>query len=89
MAGEERWKGRILTVRVDTFRHDDGEEVEREYAEHPGAAAVVAHDGEVLYMVRQPREAVGEEALLEIPAGKLDQDGEGPLETAKRELAGR
>jgi 8-oxo-dGTP pyrophosphatase MutT (NUDIX family) len=83
---DERWKGRVLAIRVDTFRHDDGEEVEREYAEHPGAAAVVAHDGEVLYLVRQPREAVGEESLLEIPAGKLDQEGEGPLETAKREL---
>jgi 8-oxo-dGTP pyrophosphatase MutT (NUDIX family) len=48
--------------------------------------AVVAHDGESLYLVRQPREAVGEQALLEIPAGKLDEDGEEPLDTAKREL---
>ncbi|HEX8066466.1 MAG TPA: NUDIX hydrolase [Thermoleophilaceae bacterium] len=84
--GEEVWSGRVLGVRVDRFRHDDGEEVEREYAVHPGAAAVVAHDGERLYLVRQPREAVGEQALLEVPAGKLDQEGEGPLETAKREL---
>jgi ADP-ribose pyrophosphatase len=30
---------------------------------------------------------VGEPALLELPAGKLDEEGEGPLETAKRELA--
>jgi ADP-ribose pyrophosphatase len=30
---------------------------------------------------------VGEGALLELPAGKLDEEGEGPLETAKRELA--
>ena len=37
-------------------------------------------------MVRQPREAVGEDSLLELPAGKLDQDGETPLEAAKREL---
>ena len=28
-----------------------------------------------------------EDALLEIPAGKLDEEGESPLETAKRELA--
>ena len=86
IGGEERWKGRIITVRVDRFRHDDGEEAEREFVEHPGAAAIVAHDGERLYMVRQPREVVGEQALLEIPAGKLDEEGEGPLETAKREL---
>ena len=38
-------------------------------------------------MVRQPREAVGEQSLLELPAGKLDEEGEEPLETAKRELA--
>jgi 8-oxo-dGTP pyrophosphatase MutT (NUDIX family) len=47
----------------------------------------VAHDGERLFLVRQPREAVGEEALLELPAGKLDEEGESPLDTAKRELA--
>ncbi len=33
---------------------------------------------DALYIVRQPREAVGEEALLELPAGKLDP-GEDPL----------
>ena len=37
--------------------------------------------------MRQPREAIGEPDLLEIPAGKLDEEGEEPLETAKRELA--
>src|SRR5690606_20483366 len=34
----------------------------------------------------QPREAVGERALLEVPAGKLDEEGESPLECAQREL---
>jgi ADP-ribose pyrophosphatase len=37
--------------------------------------------------VRQPREAVGEESLLELPAGKLDVPSESPLDCAKRELA--
>ena len=37
--------------------------------------------------MRQPREAIGVPDLLEIPAGKLDEEGEEPLETAKRELA--
>ncbi len=85
--GEEAWSGRIISVRSDRFVHDDdGEEVEREYVVHPGAVAIVAHDGEHLYLVRQPREAVGEQALLEVPAGKLDAEGEEPLDTAKREL---
>jgi 8-oxo-dGTP pyrophosphatase MutT (NUDIX family) len=87
ISSQEVWEGRIASVRVDRFRYDDGEEAEREIVSHPGAVAVVAHDGERLYLVAQPREAVGEQALLELPAGKLDRDGESPLEAAKRELA--
>jgi ADP-ribose pyrophosphatase len=48
--------------------------------------AIVAVDDSDLIVVRQPREAVGEPDLLELPAGKLDVEGEEPLETAKREL---
>ena len=81
------WQGRIATVRVDRFRYDDGDEAEREVIAHPGSVAIVAHDGERLYLVQQPREAVNEPGLLELPAGKLDEDGEEPLDTAKRELA--
>ena len=81
------YAGRMFSVRVDRFRHDDGEEVTRERVVHPGAVAMVAHDGEHLYLVAQPREAAGEGALLEIPAGKLDAEGEDPLTTAQRELA--
>jgi ADP-ribose pyrophosphatase len=47
---------------------------------------MVAHDERDLYLVRQPREAVGEDALLELPAGKLDVPGESALDCAKREL---
>ena len=85
--GEVVWEGKIGRVRVDRFRYDDGEEAEREIVEHLGAVAIVAHDGETVYLVRQPREAVGDDALLELPAGKLDQEGEKPLDTAQRELA--
>jgi 8-oxo-dGTP pyrophosphatase MutT (NUDIX family) len=81
------WEGQIATVHVDRIRYDDGNEADRERVSHPGAVAVVAHDGERLFLVRQPREAVDEQSLLELPAGKLDAEGEGPLETAKRELA--
>jgi 8-oxo-dGTP pyrophosphatase MutT (NUDIX family) len=85
IGSETIYDGKIATVRKDTFRYDDGEEAEREIVEHPGAVAVVAHDGEQIYLVAQPREAVDEEALLELPAGKLEDE---PVEeTAKRELA--
>ena len=83
---EEAWRGRIASVRNDRFRHDDGEIVDREIISHPGAVAVVAHDGEHIWLVKQPREAV-DDYLLELPAGKLDEEGEDPLATAKRELA--
>jgi 8-oxo-dGTP pyrophosphatase MutT (NUDIX family) len=87
VGGEEAWKGRMLAVRRDRFEYDDGEEATREIVDHPGAVAVVAHDGERLYLVAQPRESVDEQELLELPAGKLDEEGESPLETAQRELA--
>jgi 8-oxo-dGTP pyrophosphatase MutT (NUDIX family) len=87
IGGRTVWEGNVARVRVDRFRYKDGEEAEREIVEHPGAVAVVAFDGDKLFLVRQPREAVNEPSLLELPAGKLDEEGEEPLDTAKRELA--
>jgi len=81
--GEEVYAGRIGTVRLERFRHDDGEVVEREVIEHPGAAVMLPLDGDRIWLVRQPREVVGEE-LVELPAGKLN--GGEVLDTAKREL---
>jgi 8-oxo-dGTP pyrophosphatase MutT (NUDIX family) len=80
------YEGAIATVREETFRLSDGSESEREVVGHPGAVAMLAHDGEHLYLVRQPREAVEDESLLELPAGKLDVPGESELECAQREL---
>src|SRR3954470_6495070 len=87
VGGEEAWKGKMISVEIANFRFEDGQEVQREIVRHPGAVAVVAHDGEGLYLVTQPRESAGEQALLELPAGKLDEEGESPLDTGKRELA--
>jgi ADP-ribose pyrophosphatase len=55
--------------------------------DHPGSVAILAHDEEFVYLVAQPREAVEEDALLEIPAGTLDHEGESQLDCARRELA--
>jgi 8-oxo-dGTP pyrophosphatase MutT (NUDIX family) len=85
--GERVYEGKFASLRVDKFRFDDGDEVTREYLEHPGAVVVLAYDDEGFYAVRQPREAIGVPDLLELPAGKLDVEGEEPLEAAKRELA--
>ena len=86
-ATETVFEGGFFSVRRDTFRHEDGKDAEREIVEHPGAVGIVVLDGEQLWLVRQPREAVGVPDLLEIPAGRLDVQDEPPLETAKRELA--
>src|SRR4051795_12927406 len=80
-------KGKHVDFLAKRYRRADGSEVEREVVEHPGSVAVLAHDEEFAYLVAQPREAVGEDELLEIPAGTLDVEGESELECAKRELA--
>jgi ADP-ribose pyrophosphatase len=80
------YEGRIVDVHVDEFSYEDGATAEREIVVHPGAVAIVAHDDLHVHLVRQPREAVDEPALLELPAGKLDVEGESELECAQREL---
>lgn len=85
IGSKEIYTGRIFTVRVDTVRLPDGREVTRDIVAHNGAVCVVPirEDGAVL-MVRQFRLPAGK-ALLEIPAGKLEQ-GEDPNACAVREL---
>ena len=80
-------RGKHVAFASKRYRHEDGSEVEREVVEHPGSVAVLAYDEEFAYLVAQPREAVEEERLLEIPAGTLDHEGESELECAQRELA--
>jgi ADP-ribose pyrophosphatase len=74
-------------VRVERFLHTDGKEVSREIVRHRGAVGVVAYDEQWVWLVRQPRETVLEPDLLELPAGRLDVQGEEPLAAAQRELA--
>ena len=81
------FEGHSLDLARKTYRREDGTVVVREVAEHPGSVAVLAYDEECVYLVAQPREAVEEDRLLEIPAGTLDVAAETPLECARRELA--
>ena len=87
IGGRTVYEGKIISVHVDRFRYADGEEAEREIIRHQGAVAVLAHDDEHVYLVRQPREPVNDPDVLEIPAGRKDKHGEEPLATARRELA--
>jgi len=87
IGGRTVFEGRIVTLQIERFRFADGDEVEREIVRHQGAVGVVVHDDTHLYLVRQPREALDDPDFLEIPAGRLDQEGESPLEAGRRELA--
>jgi len=86
LGSEKVHEGHTVDVSVKRYRRVDGTEVDRQVIEHPGSVAILAYDDEAVYLVRQPREAVEADGLLEIPAGTLEP-GEDPLECAKRELA--
>lgn len=79
-------EGELSRVRVDSVRMPDGEVSSREIVEHPGAVGIVPIDdqGRVV-LVRQYRVALGA-YQMEIPAGKLDVDGEAETDAARREL---
>ena len=78
--------GKVVHLYKDIVELPDKSHSLREYVKHIGAVCVIpiTKDNEIIF-VRQYRYAVGEE-LLEIPAGKLDFEGEDPLSAAKREL---
>jgi len=78
--------GRVIQVSTERLRYANGREYDIDFVRHPGAAAVVAVDGdERVCLVRQYRHGVAD-FLWEIPAGKLDP-GEPPEACARRELA--
>ncbi|MFH8252922.1 NUDIX domain-containing protein [Microbacterium sp. B2969] len=80
------YEGRVWDLRSDTFRYN-GDELVRQYVDHPGAAAIVAVDDEErVLLIQQYRHPVRHRDW-EVPAGLLDIAGETPLETARRELA--
>lgn len=83
---EQLVDGKLLKVYRDAVRLPDGEASVREWIDHPGAAAVVPlfDDGTTL-LVRQYRYAI-RRAVREVPAGKVDHDGEDPEAVAAREL---
>ena len=70
---------------VAEFEGPVGERINRYIFHHPGAVGVVPIEDENIVLVRQYRPAL-EKEMLEIPAGKLDIEGEEPEKAARREL---
>ncbi len=81
------FEGKFIRAGTERFRHADGAQVSRDKVWHPGAVGILAVDESQVWLTRQPREAAGLRASLEIPAGKLDVADELPEQTARRELA--
>ena len=79
------FRGRVITVNVETVRLPNGHVVDLEIIHHPGGAAIAAIDDQQrVCLIRQYRHAAGG-WIWELPAGKLEP-AEPPLATAQREL---
>jgi ADP-ribose pyrophosphatase len=84
------YEGRVLNLDIDRVRFPNGSVGELELIRHSGAAAVVPFLDEPndrnarVLLLRQYRYAA-DEFLYEVPAGRLN-DGEAPIECARREL---
>ncbi len=79
------YEGRVLNLRVDDVRYDNGHRSQIEVAEHRGGVAIIAQPSvDTIVLVRQYRPAIGRE-MWEVPAGKIEA-GEDPLHCATREL---
>ncbi|MDF7675691.1 NUDIX hydrolase [Neisseriaceae bacterium ESL0693] len=87
MASKQVYHGTFIDVYEDQVRLPNGAEAARVVVRHPGAAAILAVTAnDQVVLVRQWRYPV-DQALLEIPAGKLDHRDETPAQGALRELA--
>ena len=78
------FEGRIIKVQRDEIELPNGSKSMREVVKHNGGVCVVVLDeNDNVYLVKQFRYPY-KEAILEIPAGKLEID-EDPFEAMKRE----
>ncbi|HEU4914626.1 MAG TPA: NUDIX hydrolase [Candidatus Saccharimonadales bacterium] len=73
-----------LTLYEDDVIKPNGEAGKYTYAKSPPFVLVVGYDGERSILVRQFRYPLKRE-MIEFPGGSIDE-GEGPLEAAKREF---
>jgi 8-oxo-dGTP pyrophosphatase MutT (NUDIX family) len=87
LSSSPAYESERLAVRVDTLSMPDGSRAQREVVAVDDAVAVVAMDERRrVCLLEQYRHPFGAR-VLELPAGKLDVQGESPLAAAKRELA--
>ena len=86
LATRTAYEGARASVRVDEVAMPDGKTASREVVVVDDAVAIVAlDDRRRVCLLEQYRHPLGRR-LLELPAGKIDVEGESPLQTARREL---
>ena len=87
ISSEDVFDGVLLHVKKDTVQLPNGHTAPREWIKHPGASAVLPiFPNEDIILVKQFRYPVNK-VTIEIPAGKLDIEGEDPVACAERELS--
>jgi ADP-ribose pyrophosphatase len=85
VSSEKKYSGRVLALRVDRIRLENGKVTGLEVIEHRGSVVMVPVDADGgIWLVRQYRHAAGRE-ILELPAGSLEAE-EDPAACAGREL---
>ena len=84
LGGRRLNDGGAFALHRDYLLAPSGELLVREVIRHPGSVVVVPWTGSAVALVEQYRHPVGRE-ILELPAGKLDIDGETPEAAASRE----
>lgn len=77
--------GKVFKITHDEVELSNGYKSFRDVVHHNGGVVIVAEKDNKILMVQQYRYAT-KEVLYELPAGKLDKQGEDVLSAAKREL---
>lgn len=74
LKSEVKFEGKVISLSVKEVELPNGKKAFREVVNHPGGVAIVAFkDENTLLMIEQFRSPI-EKVLLEIPAGKLEEN---------------
>ncbi|MBR6163937.1 NUDIX hydrolase [bacterium] len=82
---ENIYVGKVFRVTKDDVELSNGSLKFREVVHHRGGVVIVAIKNDKILLVKQFRYPTGQ-VQTELPAGKLDKEGETVFEAAKREL---
>ena len=82
----EQYQGHIIRVTQQTVVLPDGRQSKRDIVYHSGAVAILALTADNKMILERQWRAPVQKVTLEIPAGKVDDRDQNPLDTVNREL---